>query len=221
MKLYFRLFILMIFTGGFTCWSMLVHADKGFDNPIHNSVTGFADHSQNITLAQVTKPKKAKTNRNSKSKNAALNVAMDALWEDLRNTSHLVEGEGSKEIFVFFDPYCSHCHRLWKDSREYLTSAKIYWIPVAEMTPESKLIAATLLKSRNIEDLAKWMRIYKCDTTQPDSELQEKIDANAAILKRFEIYTYPAVFYGEGAKREILRGAPEGDELKAIFGSGT
>lgn len=40
------------------------------------------------------------------------------------------EGEGA-ELYVVFDPTCSACGVLYRDSREHLKSVKIRWIPIA------------------------------------------------------------------------------------------
>jgi hypothetical protein len=44
--------------------------------------------------------------------------------------SYIVEGNGSKHIYVFTSPYCKACKALWYSLRGKLNEYKVFWMPI-------------------------------------------------------------------------------------------
>lgn len=53
----------------------------------------------------------------------------------------LTEGsaDAEKELWVFFDPNCPHCHTIWETTRSFIESGelKVHWMPVAFLSNTS------------------------------------------------------------------------------------
>lgn len=55
----------------------------------------------------------------------------------------------ARQVYVFFDPQCSHCAHLWQSSKALHPQAKFTWIPVALLNKASRTQGAALLSSSN------------------------------------------------------------------------
>ena len=141
----------------------------------------------------------------------------ESIWEEIKKSTNVSEGIGLRDVYIFFDPFCGYCHFLWKETRQF-SSTTNYWIPVAEMAPESKYLTAALIESGTKEDLQTLMETNLIPPIEPTSEHIQKYEVNASILKRLNIWVYPVVFYSIGDKHYVYRGAPKGNHLKEIFG---
>lgn len=50
-----------------------------------------------------------------------------------------------KTVHVFFDPQCTYCAQLWRQSKDHWEHARFTWIPVARLRPVSLGQGATIL----------------------------------------------------------------------------
>lgn len=65
----------------------------------------------------------------------------DVLASVVAGDTVLTEGsaDAEKELWVFFDPNCPHCHTIWETTRSFIESGelKIHWMPVAFLSNTS------------------------------------------------------------------------------------
>ena len=65
----------------------------------------------------------------------------DVLEKVIGDNTILTEGseDAEKELWVFFDPNCPHCHTIWKTTRSFIESGelKVNWMPVAFLSNTS------------------------------------------------------------------------------------
>jgi thiol:disulfide interchange protein DsbG len=54
-----------------------------------------------------------------------------------------------RTVYVFFDPQCPHCAKLWESAKPLKSQAKFVWIPVALMNKTSESQGATLLAAKD------------------------------------------------------------------------
>lgn len=168
------------------------------------------ESTQLLAVAQKNNSKSTKTQKGDVQ-------VPESIWQEVKKATSVSEGIGIREVYVFFDPACYYCHRLWKESRQY-SSTTNYWIPVAELSPNSKYLTAALIERGTKEDLQTLMDTNVIPGIEPTSEHIQQYEANANILKRLNIWVYPVVFYSIGDKHYVYRGAPKGSHLKEIFG---
>lgn len=81
---------------------------------------------------------------------AAENPAV-ALLHDMHKAVKITEGKGSKTLYVFFDPNCPFCHKLFEELRPYVkqNEVTIHWIPVGILTSTSPGKAAAILQAKD------------------------------------------------------------------------
>jgi thiol:disulfide interchange protein DsbG len=58
----------------------------------------------------------------------------------------------SHTVYVFFDPACPHCARLWSAAQPLLSQLKMVWIPVGFLRNSSTPVGATILSAANPVD---------------------------------------------------------------------
>lgn len=65
----------------------------------------------------------------------------DVLASVVAGDTVLTEGsaDAEKELWVFFDPNCPHCHTIWETTRSFIESGelKVHWMPVAFLSNTS------------------------------------------------------------------------------------
>ncbi len=71
------------------------------------------------------------------------------LAKTTRETTSIVIGHGSRVLWVYFNPDCSYCHRLW-DSLSGVSGLSVRWIPVAfSLKPASLARSAAILSAKD------------------------------------------------------------------------
>lgn len=87
-------------------------------------------------------------------KSAEKQTALSSLAELQQKTSFFITGPRLKQegsyTYVFFDPQCPHCNKLWQNAQSVLVKdVSIVWIPVAFLNEKSLPQGATILSSGN------------------------------------------------------------------------
>ena len=95
-----------------------------------------------------------KTLSSDSSKSVKKQTALSSLAELQQKTSSFITGPRLREegayLYVFFDPQCPHCNKLWQNAQNDLVKdASIVWIPVAFINDKSLPQGATILSSGN------------------------------------------------------------------------
>lgn len=81
-------------------------------------------------------------------------TALSSLAELQQKTFSFITGPRLREegsyIYVFFDPQCPHCNKLWQNAQDdSVKDVSIVWIPIAFINDKSLPQAATILSSGN------------------------------------------------------------------------
>lgn len=73
------------------------------------------------------------------------------LWTRLKNAALISEGTGQRRLYVFFDPDCPYCHRLYEDLQPLIgpKGLKVGWVPVGILKISSFGKAAHLLEAKS------------------------------------------------------------------------
>lgn len=73
----------------------------------------------------------------------------DAYWNAVTSIPSITQGNGKRQLYVFFDPNCPVCHQFYGDMQSKIAQydLTINWIPVVIFTnrPSSVTVSATLL----------------------------------------------------------------------------
>jgi len=67
-----------------------------------------------------------------------------------RHLKSIALGTGKREVWIYFDPNCIFCNRLWEEMKPYGRDVTSHWIPVGFLKKDDSLKKATgLLQAKN------------------------------------------------------------------------
>ena len=167
----------------------------------------------------------------------------DAVWTQLEKSHWIADGRDGapRTVYVFTDPNCPYCNKLWSDARPWVDAGKVQLrhVMVGILTPTSAGKAAALLNDKNpAAALDAYERAHVAsnekslasgrpkplgdDGVKPLSivppALQARLDANAKLMASYGLQATPAVVWRDAkGSVQMRQGLPEG-ELTAIFG---
>ncbi|AOU97473.1 hypothetical protein BI364_05335 [Acidihalobacter yilgarnensis] len=74
-----------------------------------------------------------------------------SLLKDVHKAVQITEGKGAKTLYIFFDPNCPYCHKLFEELRPYVKrdEVTVHWITVGILTSTSPGKAAAILQSKD------------------------------------------------------------------------
>jgi thiol:disulfide interchange protein DsbG len=165
------------------------------------------------------------------SANAAAANAREQLAEsmltDIGQVTAITEGKGPHVIYIFFDPNCPYCHKLYENTRTWIKEGKVElrWVPVGILTTTSPGKAAALLGAKDPlkafyynEDHYSNGGAIEEDLATP--EVEKQLKANAALLARTGFDGVPAMLFRVNDDTPILiQGSPPLDKLEVVLRS--
>lgn len=153
-----------------------------------------------------------------------------SLLGHIHQASWITEGSGPRLMYVFFDPNCPYCHKLYEELRPYVGKHRIQvrWVPVGILTPSSAGKAAAILQGphplkafyRNEND---WNFGPSplggiAPLASPAMATLAALHANAALLGSVNLDVVPvSVFRANNGKAYFFSGAPDAAQLAAIL----
>ena len=102
-------------------------------------------------------------------------------------------------VYVFFDPQCPHCARLWQASTPLHRKLKFVWIPVGIINAASTSQGAALLSAgdpaQRMEEHEKSILAGQGGTSasSPPAELEQAVKNNTRLFNNFGIESVPVV----------------------------
>lgn len=153
--------------------------------------------------------------------------------QTLETLSRLVYGfeyEGSTSLrrtYIFFDPQCPHCARLWAMMPALVRDSKFVWIPVAIMNTASKAQAKTILAAADRqatmsehERLITLRRGGISAQTNLNPDFDVMIDQNLAVFKALKANSVPLIvgFNSATGAPVIQSGVGSARELQQLMG---
>lgn len=151
-----------------------------------------------------------------------LHAAKDASW--------IAEGNGSRLIYIFFDPNCPYCHKLYEETRPWIGREQIQlrWIPVGVLMPSSAGKAAAILEAKNPlaafheneSTFGTMARFGAIAESLPTPQTVKRLAQNADLLKQTRRPGVPVMLFRErsGGLR-VVDGAPSSQQLLEIMRS--
>ena len=167
----------------------------------------------------------------------------NAVWGQLEKSHWIADGrEGApRTVYVFTDPNCPYCNKLWADARPWVNAGKLQLrhVMVGILTPTSAGKAAALLGATDpVAALDTYERGHVASNAKTLASgrpkplgdegvkplasvppaLAAQLDANAKLMASFGLRATPALVWKDARGGVQMRqGAPEAD-LAAIFG---
>lgn len=167
----------------------------------------------------------------------------ESIWGQLAKSHWIADGreDAPRTIYVFTDPNCPYCNKLWADARPWVDAGKVQLrhVMVGILTPTSAGKAAALLGARqpaaaldaheraHVASNAKTLASGRPKPLGDDSlkplavipaALASQLDANAALMSTYGLQATPALAWKDSkGSVQMRQGAPESD-LAGIFG---
>lgn len=181
-----------------------------------------------LTVAGTTQPAAAVTAPQPAA--AARQLALNKILHAAKDATWIAEGEGPRLVYIFFDPNCPYCHKLYQDSRRWVgrDGLQLRWIPVGILMPSSAGKAAAILESKNPlaafhenEDrFGSAPQFGGIAETIPSTLSAKRLQQNAFLLKQTGMPGVPAMLFREASgKVRIVDGVPSPRQLDEMWRS--
>ena len=161
----------------------------------------------------------------AQAENPAQKMAASVL-ADIHQASWIAEGKGPHVAYVFFDPNCPYCHKLYEATRDEVKAGKLQlrWIPVGILLPTSHGKAVAMLGAKDpLKAFYKNEDGYTMgdggiDEDLGTPEVEKKLSANEALLARTQLGAVPLMlFTSKDGEAVMIQGAPPKDRLAGIL----
>lgn len=145
---------------------------------------------------------------------------------DPAKAAYVSAGKGSRPVYVFFDPDCIWCHKLWLSIKSLppatLSDIDFRWIPIAFVHPEDSEKKGARILSEGWKALEANEELFDDKKESggavplDDPALIEKVRANASYLSKVET---PTIVYRSAFGMKIYEGYPDTPTLLKILGA--
>lgn len=156
----------------------------------------------------------------------------EGILAQIGKATFIAEGKGSRVIYIFFDPNCPFCHRLYGMLRPFVgkDDLQFRWVPLGMLTASSLPKAAAILQSpdpllafhKNEDDYDFAANGQPGGGIEPAATIGTKarsaLAANLAIYNSQKLFGVPVVLWrkADGAA-EMIVGAPDQGRLDALL----
>ncbi|MGQ7245839.1 thiol:disulfide interchange protein DsbG [Halomonas sp. V046] len=146
-------------------------------------------------------------------------------WQELGDSAWIADGDADAEriVYVFTDPNCPYCRRLWQESRPWVEAGRVQLrhVMVGILDPQSPRQAISMLAA---DDPSAVLAAHESGTpvTVMDKlprHLEEQLQGNHQLFRGFGMIATPGVVYRRDGQLEMTQGLPEPDQLDVIMGS--
>jgi len=140
---------------------------------------------------------------------------------NIQQATWIRDGKSAHVMYVFFDPNCPYCHKVYEMLRPQVQRGEVElrWVVVGKLMATSTGKAAALLEAKDpTEALYRNERGFSQETGSfggieeepaPREDTLRKLNANLALLNRSGFDAVPALlFRTRDGKADFVRGAP-------------
>ncbi len=152
---------------------------------------------------------------------AARQKTAAAMLADISQATWIRDGKSAHVIYVFFDPNCPYCHKVYEMLRPQVQRGEVElrWVVIGKLMETSVGKAAAMLEAKDpTEALHRNERGFSQESGSfggieeeplPREETIRRLHANHALLNRSGFDAVPTLlFRTKDGKADIVRGAP-------------
>jgi thiol:disulfide interchange protein DsbG len=173
----------------------------------------------NLTAAAAENPSKAE----------ARQKAAASILADINQATWIRDGKSAHVMYVFFDPNCPYCHKVYEMLRPQVQRGEVElrWVVIGKLMATSTGKAAAMLEAKDpTEAFYRNERGFSQETGSfggieeepaPREETLRRLNANHALLNRSGFDAVPTLlFRTKDGKADIIRGAPPAAFLEKL-----
>jgi len=127
---------------------------------------------------------------------------------------YVEEGTSKKEVYVFVDPSCPHCHDYYKATRNAVKNGEITikWVTVGFLSPQSRDKAAYILSA---EDKVKAMQDVELGYNVPKAKNAQlrQVAINQELMQKAGVRGTPGVLYKKNGQWVMAKGGMDPKKL--------
>jgi thiol:disulfide interchange protein DsbG len=161
---------------------------------------------------------------------AAHQLALEQVLHATKGATWIAEGNGPRLVYIFFDPNCPFCHKLYQEARPWVgrDGLQLRWIPVGILMPSSAGKAAAILEAKNPlaafreneEKFGSAPKFGGIAESLPSPETEQRLRRNAELLEQSRMPGVPAMLFREASgKIRIVDGVPSPRLLNEMWRS--
>ena len=156
--------------------------------------------------------------------------AAESIFAGIQQAAWIRDGKSAHVIYVFFDPNCPFCHKVYEMLRPQVQRGEVElrWIPLGKLMATSTGKAAAMLEAKDpTEALHRNERGFSRETGNfggieeeplPRDATIRQLNANHALLNRSGFDAVPTLlFRTKDGKADIVRGAPPAAFLEKLL----
>lgn len=143
---------------------------------------------------------------------------LDAVYATVASYGGIVEGRGIP-LYVFFDPNCPYCHKLWRALRPRLDRFEVHWLPVNVLNPATgSAKMAGVFAAR--DKAAALGRMFEQSVSGSGSNRQAEVamSYNVLALDKTGQHAVPTLLYKASGKANMVVGLPDEGTLDVLAG---
>lgn len=152
----------------------------------------------------------------------------ESLLTDIGQATWIAEGKGPHVVYVFFDPNCPYCHKVYENTRARVKSGKLQlrWIPVGILVATSHGKAGAILGAKDPLK-AFYQNEDHYDRSAGGGGINEdlvtpavdkKLQANADLLARTRVGAVPLMlFRTDNGTPILIQGSPPKARLENML----
>jgi len=152
----------------------------------------------------------------------------ESILTDIHQATWIAEGKGPHVVYIFFDPNCPYCHKLYTDTRSQVKAGKLQlrWIPVGILVATSRGKALAMLGAKDpLKAFYQNEEHYKrghggggIDEDLGTPKVEQQLRANEALLARTRVGAVPLmVFRTDTGAAVLVQGSPPKDRLAMML----
>ncbi len=150
---------------------------------------------------------------------AAQQSALTKILRAAKDAGWIAEGNGPRLVYIFFDPNCPYCHKLYQESRTWVgrDGLQLRWIPVGILMPSSAGKAAAILEAKdplaafreNEDKFGSAPRFGGIAEAPPSQATGKRLQQNTMLFKQTGMPGVPVILFREASGSvRIVEGTP-------------
>lgn len=176
----------------------------------------FDAHGVNVTTADTDR---AGIIASTAQASPATDAQLQDIWARAEKLRWIAEGNSKRVVYVFFDPNCPYCKRLWASLRTAVekNQVQVRWLPVAILRDDSKALAAAVYDAKRPSEALQQMANYQLQPVRISDEVNKNLAFNLLLLRDTGYTGVPTILYRRGAKVVSTMGLPTDQQLAALL----
>jgi thiol:disulfide interchange protein DsbG len=146
-------------------------------------------------------------------------------FKEFDTASWVAEGKGSRVLYIFFDPNCPYCHKLYESLRTRVgkNDLELRWIPVGILMTTSFGKAAAILEAKDPlaafrQNEEKFSAGGAAQETFASAATEKRLNQNSKLLTQIGGQSVPTLVFRDAAGHiKVAQGGPTPNKLDAFL----